>query len=671
MSTFYIDYDNGNDTWAGDSFAAGHPWKTLTSGATAARIAPNDIIHIAKSPAPVQVAGNTATWTNLSKTVTLGTANTLNIAMCEVDWTAVHAVSSAKIGTDWKEGTYALKCVEDATGAVNEVQAYFATGTLDLSGYQKISFWIKNEVAIADAVTWVINLYTTTDASGAASDSFIIPAIPSTGRWLPLTLAKVGGGNLTNGIKSIAIVNGATTVPTASKYIYLDNIIACTTSGLNLQSLISKNSAEQNGTEGWYGIQSINGTTVLLDNDTNTLANAGRGYSTTGTTPETVNTYYRETIKTALASASSTQVQVIQDSGSLAVGNIQFQGGYNITNDTQDGETFFDGLNGNGYGICSNSRLYVTFNHVGGVRYNRVIYHQAGYYHIIQNSFMSSNTNSGILCDSFFGGFHSIINVIHNNNNSSIAISGANQNTITNCISNNNSYGIDLTSGTINNIVSGCIARNNGAYGIGLYQTSFNKFYNCQTSDNATSGINNGANINYFYNCTIAEATEVLGYTAFANSRIFSQKHDGSANNNWIFTDGGTINSVATDRAGGTGLMYKIAITSANRASNYPLKMSLIKLAVVANKAVTITAYMKRDHASNVGGQIICRGGQLTGIATDVTVSLTDADTNWHQLTLPDVTPTEAGVLEFEVSGWYIAGNSNVYCGEVSIVQAA
>jgi hypothetical protein len=52
-STFYLDYENGNDANAGDSFAAGHPWKTITSGATAARIGPGDIIKIAKSPAPV------------------------------------------------------------------------------------------------------------------------------------------------------------------------------------------------------------------------------------------------------------------------------------------------------------------------------------------------------------------------------------------------------------------------------------------------------------------------------------------------------------------------------------------------------------------------------------------------------------------------------------------
>jgi len=43
-------------------------WKTITAGATAARVAPGDVVRIAKSPVPTAV-GN-ATWTSLNKTVT-------------------------------------------------------------------------------------------------------------------------------------------------------------------------------------------------------------------------------------------------------------------------------------------------------------------------------------------------------------------------------------------------------------------------------------------------------------------------------------------------------------------------------------------------------------------------------------------------------------------------
>jgi hypothetical protein len=59
VPTYYIDNDGGNDASAGTSFAT--RWKTITLGATAARIAPGDEIRIMASPDPTSI-GN-ATWT--------------------------------------------------------------------------------------------------------------------------------------------------------------------------------------------------------------------------------------------------------------------------------------------------------------------------------------------------------------------------------------------------------------------------------------------------------------------------------------------------------------------------------------------------------------------------------------------------------------------------------
>jgi len=664
MSTFCLDYNNGNDANNGSTWALA--WKTITSGATAAQIAPNDLVKVAKSPAPTIVTGNTATWNNLSKTVTLGTANTLNIDMCETAWTANPSgdttVARTAVATDGKEGSYSMKLTLDSAVQTSIMQAYFATGTLNLSAYQKISFWLKNSAAIA-ASNWYVALCSDT-AGTTVVDQFLIPAIPSTARWLPLTLARVGGGNLGASIQSIAIYTD-TVAPTASSNIFIDDFIACLTSGLNLQSLISKNNLEQGGTEIWYGIQSINGVTVLLDNDTNTKGNAGRGYN--GTT-ETVNTYFRETIKTALAASYSTSVQEIQDSGSLAVGNIQFQGGYNTSNDTQDGETFFDGLNGNGYGIYLIGKSYITLNRINPVRYDRsVYYNNNSNNNAITTLTANNNSNYGVYYNS--SNNNTITTLTANNNSYNGVYYGTSyNNTITTLTANNNTNGVYYYNSN-NNIITTITANNSSSYGVYYGNSSNNKILNLSTASNATSGIYNDYGINYIYNASIAEATEVSGMAVFANSRIFSNKHDNTANNHWIFTDGGTINSLATDRVGGTGLMWKAIISSANRASNYPLKMSLIKLAVVANKLVTITAYMKKDHATNVAAQLLCRGGQIAGVAADVTATKA-SDTNWEQLTIT-FTPTEAGAVEIEFSSWYVAANSNCYCGEVTVGQAA
>lgn len=65
MSTFYINPVAGNDANDGLSFA--NAWKTITSGATEARIAPGDEIRIMESPAPTLVGS--ALWTNGFNTV--------------------------------------------------------------------------------------------------------------------------------------------------------------------------------------------------------------------------------------------------------------------------------------------------------------------------------------------------------------------------------------------------------------------------------------------------------------------------------------------------------------------------------------------------------------------------------------------------------------------------
>jgi hypothetical protein len=39
--------------------------------------------------------------------------------------------------------------------------------------------------------------------------------------------------------------------------------------------------------------------------------------------------------------------------------NIEYQGGYNTSTSNQDGETFFDGLSGQGYGIHLNGKSFI------------------------------------------------------------------------------------------------------------------------------------------------------------------------------------------------------------------------------------------------------------------------------------------------------------------------
>jgi len=710
MTIFYLDYVLGDDANVGDSFAAGHPWKTITTGCGAADIAPGDIIKIAKSPAPTSI-GN-GTWTSLSKTVTLATAGTDVIDLCETAWTGAGdcTVARTAVATDGKEGSYCMKLTLDAAVQASILQAYYDIYTHDttvhnLSAYQKISFWIKNSGAIV-ADNWIINLCS--DASGAtAVDSFLVPAIPSTNMWLPLTLTKVGGGNLGAAIKSIAIYSGGTTTGMASKYIYVDDFIACTTDGLNLQSLISKNSAEQGGTEGWYGIQSINGTAVLLDNNVNCKGNAGQGYSTTGTSPETVPTYKRETIKTDLATSSTTSVHVINDSGTLALGNIQFQGGYDTTSGEQTGETFFDGLNGNGYGIYISSMSYITLNYLNVFRYNYGVYYlnTGCNRNLITNlSNANNNTNYGIYFGKsanssrdntittlsnannngetgvdFSATYNNIITTLSNaNNNTSYGVNfetSALDNTITTLSNANNNgvAGVDFASDD-NVIVLLSNANSNATYGVYFNASNNNVIRSLSTTGNTTGGVYCTAGENYLNNALITEGTEITiaNFSNYCNWRFYSNNHDQNITKNFIYTDNGLISSVATDRVGGTGIMWKLAVTSSVRDSFYPLKLSIAKIACVASKLVTVKAYMKITSTTDILGALVCPGGQLTGITVaDVKTNTGTADTSWHELTIT-FTPTQAGVVEIEAWAWWVASTADesVYVEDMTITQA-
>lgn len=128
---------------------------------------------------------------------------------------------------------------------------------------------------------------------------------------------------------------------------------------------------------------------------------------------------------------------------------------------------------------------------------------------------------------------------------------------------------------------------------------------------------------------------------------------------------------MATDRAGGTGSMWKLAVTSTDRNEKFPLTQPVAKIAVAAGSQVTVKAYMKKDHATNVGASLVCRVGQVAWSdgASDLHTDASTADTSWHEVTLT-FNPTEAGVVEIEMQAWYVGGNSNAYIEDMTITQA-
>lgn len=662
-------------------------WKTITSGATAARIAPGDIIRIAKSGSPTSIG--TATWTYLSKVVLLDTPQTGSICMCESNWTAIGGgdTTPALVGvaTDAKEGSNCVRLTLDSAPQASASQAYFATGTLNLSNYQNISFWIKNSAATA-AENWNVNLCS--DTSGATVvDKFLIPAIPSTTRWIPFTIARIGGGNLGSSIRSINISTGSI-APTASSNILIDNFIACKTGGLNLQSVISKNGLDQGGTEGYYGIQSISstGSVILLDNDSNSKSNAGRGYS--GTT-ESVTTYKRETIKTAIAGAQSTSVQAVQESGGY--GNVtEFQGGYDTSTNEQNGETFFDGSNGYGTGIYASGKSYIRYNLINVYRYYNGIDLSNCINFTIQRISNANNNTTGILVSNCVNRiFLETISNANNNGSTGITLSGSTNiriqtiSSVCNNLSNGFSYTYsdNNTTQTISNannnntngvIINGCNntiqtisnAKNNGAYGVNFgYSDNTIDFLN--TSGNAASfNLSLG---NHYINKAVLSETSKINHT---NNQTDGRVYISSFNGGFPIIYGEYFNILAQDAtAGGTGLEWKMNITGTTRDILFPVTLKIAEVAVSEGSEVTATCYFKQSSATDIGSAFVLSSASLLGLTSASTVC--PSDTNRNQLTL-NFTSSASGVVELSAYAWFVSSpaDENVIVDSFSVTQA-
>lgn len=703
MATFYLDFENGNDASAGTSWATA--WKTLNNGATAARIAPGDTIRIAKTADPVSV-GN-ATWTNKSATVTLATAQTTTIDNCETAWTAANTATVTRVTTaPVKQGTYAAQIVTPASTTTTTKYAYFAVGGaggLDLSAYQQISFWFYNNTsAIADSNRYVIKLCSDTTGDTAV-DEFSIPAVASTQWWLPLVITKTGGGNLGNAIKSIALYTGSSS-PGNSQQIRLDNILATSNNGLNLTSLISKNSTASGGDNTWHGLQSIDGTTIILGQLTSTAAGATtlKGYWTGGTTPETVTTYIRPTTKWII---STTFAQPLQDSGTA--GNlITYSGGWNTSSNTQDGMTYIDGQSNNGYGIYFNNKNYIKIERLGLVRFNtgvtndgvstnnceivdcECINNSYGFKSDFTTSIITIKCNNNATNIHHGGGASSLLNLKCYNGNSGINIQASHK--ITNLVCCNETSSLNLQS-AIGILIDTCQFEDNTAVLLNV-NTAYIKDLTIK-NNTGTTGLNNLGNLtinkltasnnaalsisrqNLVVKQTNATSSNLVGSSTdtSTNALYFSALYNAVNNNindNRGYWRYGNALSQTTTRHTASGIAWQINITNTAQTSDFPFYFPIAKVACSASSLVTVKAWVKLSHATDIGAKLIIQANEIAGVDVDKTATKT-ADTNWEELTIT-FTPTVAGVAQIYLQGYWLANlaDESIFVDDITVTQA-
>ena len=667
----YIDPANGDDLNSGEDWA--NATKTIKYGSIGVSDPDDAINRIAKSPDPTSIGS--ATWTDQSKTVTLAGALTANVDLCEAAWTASANITATADSSTAKQGTYSAKLVVAAAFTTGKVSYHALGSAIDFSSYQQLSFWFVSTVYRAAGA---LKICLCSDTTGdTIVDEFVLPEIETTqlSKFKCYTLNK--GSALGSAIQSVALY--AITDPGTATF-WIDNILAVkaasTANALSLTSLISKNSLATGGNEGWYPIQSIDGTTVKLDNAPNTTAASGEGYY--GTT-ETVTTYRREAfrcISTACAIPSSGTADLI----------LQFQGGYNTSTGNQDGETFFDVGSGAGSGIDLTGRSNVMVNRVNMVRsssgitlsgsgvtncqitahtlagnasYGAYLY-QCGLNTLnIKN--IINNGSTGIRMDGTASGCSgNKVTAVNINNNLGGGISlatNASFNTISaSNVCNNTGIG-ELFNNASDNTVKATNTKYNSTYAISFMINSMRNTVETETAGNATAAVQTDTICrNFLRKCTLNEATKVTGFANFSNGQVLSTAEGSSTDNNFIYTDGGLIKSQTTVRHTASGIAWQLMPTSVNRKEGYPLVLSLAKIAVAANAEVTVTARFQKDNAG-ITGKLFCRAGQLPGMTADAVATKNSTLNAFEQLSI-SFTPTEAGVVEVEA----LAYGGTTYC---------
>lgn len=216
MATFFLDFEGGNDANDGTTFA--NRWKTMTNGATAARIAPGDTIRLMGSPAPTSL-GN-ATWTRVLRDTAMPATTTVssitNATPIVVTTSAAHGLATGDVVQITGQTNAANRYINGVwevvvlTTTTFELVGSVGTGSTTLSGTTTVRNYNAKTIKLATDCTKTIDMcevlwtgaanvtvaLTTTNKQGDSAMSLSIAAGFTTGKVahfaLPATLDLSG-----------------------------------------------------------------------------------------------------------------------------------------------------------------------------------------------------------------------------------------------------------------------------------------------------------------------------------------------------------------------------------------------------------------------------------------------------------------------------------------------
>lgn len=632
----YVDPVGGNDANDGQSYA--NRVKTLTSGITAARVAPGDTVRLIASPDSVS-PGN-ATWTDNSGTVTWAAAKNKVIDNCETNWTAATNVTCALSSSTQKQGSNAQTITPGSAFTTGKLAYRTLPATLDLSAYEQVSLWIQQ--GFPDTAGQ-LELKLCSDTTGDTPvDTLSIPA-GEFGQWTAVVLNNAAA--LGASIASVALY---CTADPGTSLIRLDNIVACKAASssdcVTHQHVIGKNTG---GEPDWYPIQSIDDASVILGG-ARSIAGGVSPQPYRGTT-ETVATY------TLLGlPAWSTTEHSVMDSGTEAA-PIVISGGWNRTDmSTQTGVSYFNGGHFQPCAINATTRAFISISKVGGLLMANATVKCTGASHL------SLDLEQSVGCQD--GAYYTTGYPADSQRIKFDAIQGMTSNT-----GAMHTQGRDIDAEFIGRRIHGAVGSNtlvvqprcryavdkidnNAGTGISLvyFTTGAAKFP-------GTTFANNGVDIEWGggpVTLVMDGATLATPSVSDDGARLKASRFGGAATDHRIFAANFLVASATDQRHTASGISWKVSPTDATACnSRNPAEFSLARFAVNADALVTVKCWLRRDNTGISAGLRI-PASAFPGVGTTkVETLMTAAIDTWEEITLT-FTPTVAGAVEVFGVAW-------------------
>ena len=629
------------------------------------------------------------------------------VSDCNTVWTSANGSTVAANTTSAvKTIPQAVQVTAPAAAANNTRYAYFTLpAATDFSAYTHLTFWALPATQAPQATTWRLCLCSDTLGTTIV-DSIPLPAITTLNQLYSFVLPRTGGGALGSSIQSIALYTGANSLNNA--ILALDNINACTATGLNLQSVISPVASNTDLYDN-YPIAGIVNNIVLLDNAYNTLNTntAGlRGYYS-DTNNGTITTYYRNAIDYAgvnsLAYATISGAMGDCTEAGTVTAITTWSGGWDTTSTTQTSVTL----------------VYIPANSVGWTPkdYNKVEWMGVlrGARGFGQNTLQARTYSGWNISNCFSSG----ATIGYLSQGSSVLTGALYPNTVTNFGVNNSS-----TPGFVSSFqqINGDTIKLNGCHtslpsaanaGSFLNQGAQCVYKNIEVYNSGLPAIANNAPTTGFYNVTaklnagliITNGTSYLNkVTTAGNSFIFyvpaAGNQDGgnqyvqdiTYTESSIYSNGqyalgnsymSGINGTANDFKGYSyqaeisrettithsgASSWKVNVLNMPRNAGNPVAINFGQIYLKANVAATISMWVYLENFQTAANMTLV-GYQIPGITTNqVATADTGITGTWQQLSIT-VTPTANGVVTLQANAWLAQGaaNKSVYFDDISV----